>query len=123
MTPPDDTAVRQSLDVLNFSTAGTRKWMRQIARAASAARYHAAIVLNQLAAIPNVDHASLTYYSARRRKRSRRLHMEPFEREVVSDLDEHTDDRADSRRRIPLHVRILLGLVVGATLGSASRAL
>ena len=40
--------------------------------------------------------------------------MEPFEREVVSDLDEHTDDRADARRRIPLHVRILLGLVAGA---------
>ena len=28
--------------------------------------------------------------------------MEPFEREVVSDLDEHTDDRAEARRRIPL---------------------
>ena len=49
--------------------------------------------------------------------------MEPFEREVVSDLDEHTDDRAETRRRIPLHVRILLGLVVGATLGSAARAM
>ena len=49
--------------------------------------------------------------------------MEPFEREVVSDLDEHTDDRAEARRRIPLHVRILLGLVVGATLGSAARAI
>jgi DAACS family dicarboxylate/amino acid:cation (Na+ or H+) symporter len=48
--------------------------------------------------------------------------MEPFEREVVSDLDEHTDDRGGARRRIPLHVRILLGLVVGATLGSAARA-
>ena len=47
--------------------------------------------------------------------------MEPFEREVVSDLDEHTDDRADARRRVPLHVRILLGLVVGATLGSSAR--
>jgi dicarboxylate/amino acid:cation (Na+ or H+) symporter, DAACS family len=49
--------------------------------------------------------------------------MEPFEREVVSDLDEQTDDRADARRRIPLHIRILLGLVVGATLGSAARAM
>src|SRR5688572_22892790 len=49
--------------------------------------------------------------------------MEPFEREVVSDLDEHTDDRAEARRRIPLHVRILLGLVVGATLGGGGRAM
>ncbi len=49
--------------------------------------------------------------------------MEPFEREVVSDLDEHTDDRVETRRRIPLHVRILLGLVAGATLGSVGRAL
>lgn len=48
--------------------------------------------------------------------------MEPFEREVVSDLDEQTDDRAETRRRIPLHVRILFGLVVGATLGGAARA-
>ena len=48
--------------------------------------------------------------------------MEQFEREVVSDLDEHTDDRAVARGRIPLHVRILLGLAVGATLGSAARA-
>ena len=48
--------------------------------------------------------------------------MEPFEREVVSDLDEQTDDRAEARRRIPLHVRILLGLVVGAALGGAARA-
>jgi DAACS family dicarboxylate/amino acid:cation (Na+ or H+) symporter len=51
------------------------------------------------------------------------MHMEPFEREVVSDLDEHTDDRAATRQRMPLHVRILLGLVVGATLGSAGRAM
>ena len=48
--------------------------------------------------------------------------MEPFEREVVSDLDEQTDDRAQARRRIPLHVRILLGLIAGATFGSAARA-
>ena len=49
--------------------------------------------------------------------------MEQFEREVVSDLDEHTDDRAEARRRMPLHVRILLGLAVGAALGSTGRAL
>lgn len=49
--------------------------------------------------------------------------MEPFEREVVSDLDERTDDREAARGRVPLHVRILLGLVIGAVLGSAARAL
>ena len=49
--------------------------------------------------------------------------MEPFEREVVSDLDEQTDDRAETRGRMPLHVRILLGLAVGATLGSLARAI
>src|SRR5687768_7161888 len=49
--------------------------------------------------------------------------MEPFEREVVSDLDEQTDDRAATRGRVPLHVRILLGLAVGATLGGGARAL
>ena len=48
--------------------------------------------------------------------------MEQFEREVVSDLDEQTDDRAEARGRIPLHVRILLGLAAGAALGSAARA-
>lgn len=48
--------------------------------------------------------------------------MEPFEREVVSDLDEHTDDRAATRGKAPLHVRILLGLAVGATLGGTMRA-
>jgi DAACS family dicarboxylate/amino acid:cation (Na+ or H+) symporter len=48
--------------------------------------------------------------------------MEPFEHEVVSDLDDHTDDRAATRGKLPLHVRILLGLFVGATLGSAMRA-
>src|SRR5687768_15928288 len=48
--------------------------------------------------------------------------MEPFEQEVVSDLDEHTDDRAATRRKVPLHVRILLGLVAGATLGGVMRA-
>ena len=49
--------------------------------------------------------------------------MEPFEEEVVSDLDEKTDDRQPARRRMPLHVRVLLGLVVGATLGGGARAL
>jgi DAACS family dicarboxylate/amino acid:cation (Na+ or H+) symporter len=49
--------------------------------------------------------------------------MEPFEQEVVSDLDERTDDRARARRRTPLHVRILLGLVAGGGLGSVARAM
>jgi DAACS family dicarboxylate/amino acid:cation (Na+ or H+) symporter len=49
--------------------------------------------------------------------------MQPFEQEVVSDLDEQTDDRAEASRRVPLHVRILLGLVIGAVLGSMGRAL
>lgn len=47
----------------------------------------------------------------------------PFEREVVSDLDDKTDDRAVVRRRMPLHVRILAGLLIGAALGGGSRAL
>jgi DAACS family dicarboxylate/amino acid:cation (Na+ or H+) symporter len=47
--------------------------------------------------------------------------MESFEQEVVSDLDEQTDDRAQARRRVPLHVRILLGLTIGAALGSTAR--
>jgi DAACS family dicarboxylate/amino acid:cation (Na+ or H+) symporter len=49
--------------------------------------------------------------------------MEQFEREVVSDLDEQTDDRAAARGRVPLHLRILLGLVAGAALGSTARAM
>ena len=48
--------------------------------------------------------------------------MEPFEQEVVSDLDDQTDDRSRSRSRIPLHVRVLLGLVAGAVAGSTARA-
>jgi dicarboxylate/amino acid:cation (Na+ or H+) symporter, DAACS family len=48
--------------------------------------------------------------------------MENFEREVVSDLDEQTDDRARARRRMPLHVRILFGLAIGAALGGSARA-
>jgi len=96
--------------------------MRKIAGAPPAARNRPAIVLIRVAAILNVVHASQTYYSARRWKRSR-AHMEPFEREVVSDLDEQTDDRAAARHRTPLHVRILIGLVAGAVLGGAGRAL
>jgi DAACS family dicarboxylate/amino acid:cation (Na+ or H+) symporter len=49
--------------------------------------------------------------------------MEPFEQDVVSDLDEKTDDRAGTRHRVPLHVRILLGLAIGAGLGGSARAL
>jgi DAACS family dicarboxylate/amino acid:cation (Na+ or H+) symporter len=48
--------------------------------------------------------------------------MEPFEREVVSDLDDETDDRAQARRRLPLHARILVGLAVGAIAGGTARA-
>jgi DAACS family dicarboxylate/amino acid:cation (Na+ or H+) symporter len=49
--------------------------------------------------------------------------MESFEREVVSDLDDNTDDRGRARRRLPLHLRILLGLAVGAITGSLARVL
>ena len=49
--------------------------------------------------------------------------MESFEREVVSDLDDKTDDRGPARRRLPLHVRILLGLVLGAGAGGLARAI
>ena len=47
--------------------------------------------------------------------------MEPFEQDLVSDLDEKTDDRRRARGRIPLHVRILFGLVLGAGLGGVGR--
>jgi len=47
--------------------------------------------------------------------------MESFEREIVSDLDDKTNDRARARRRLPLHARILLGLAVGAAAGSLAR--
>jgi DAACS family dicarboxylate/amino acid:cation (Na+ or H+) symporter len=47
--------------------------------------------------------------------------MGQFEQEVVSDLDEQTDDRAEARGKIPLHVRILMGLAAGAALGSTAR--
>jgi DAACS family dicarboxylate/amino acid:cation (Na+ or H+) symporter len=49
--------------------------------------------------------------------------MENFEQEVVSDLDEKTDDRGRARRRMPLHVRILFGLGIGSALGGTARAL
>jgi DAACS family dicarboxylate/amino acid:cation (Na+ or H+) symporter len=49
--------------------------------------------------------------------------MEPFERDLVTDLDDATDDRARARERVPLHVRILLGLAIGAALGSIARVL
>ncbi|MCM3880122.1 MAG: dicarboxylate/amino acid:cation symporter [Vicinamibacterales bacterium] len=48
--------------------------------------------------------------------------MESFERELVSDLDDKTDDSTRSRRRLPLHVRILLGLALGAGSGGLARA-
>jgi hypothetical protein len=44
--------------------------MRQIAQPAAAARHAAAILLVRVAAIFDVVHASLTYYSARQRNRS-----------------------------------------------------
>ena len=46
-----------------------------------------------------------------------------YEREVVSDLDDKTEDRARASRRWPLHIRILAGLLMGAALGGISRAL
>jgi DAACS family dicarboxylate/amino acid:cation (Na+ or H+) symporter len=48
--------------------------------------------------------------------------MESFEREIVSDLDDKTNDRDRARRRLPLHARILLGLALGAAAGSLARA-
>ncbi len=47
--------------------------------------------------------------------------MEPLEREIVSDLDDKTDDRAAARRRSPLYVRILIGLAAGAGAGGVAR--
>ena len=46
-----------------------------------------------------------------------------FEREVVSDLDDKTNDLQQADRRMPLHTRILLGLVMGAALGGSLKAL
>ena len=53
---------------------------------------------------------------------NRVLIMESFEREVVSDLDDKTNDGARTRRRLPLHVRILLGLAIGAGTGGLARS-
>ncbi len=53
---------------------------------------------------------------------NRVLIMESFEHEVVSDLDDKTNDAARARRRLPLHVRILLGLAIGAGTGGLARS-
>jgi dicarboxylate/amino acid:cation (Na+ or H+) symporter, DAACS family len=46
--------------------------------------------------------------------------MQPLEREIVSDLDDKTDDVVPAGRR-PLHVRILIGLTLGAAAGGGAR--
>ncbi|HYR12179.1 MAG TPA: dicarboxylate/amino acid:cation symporter, partial [Longimicrobium sp.] len=55
---------------------------------------------------------------------TRRTHARPdadaFEREMTTDLDDRTDDRP---RGMPLHTRILLGLVLGAVTGLTASAL
>ncbi len=45
---------------------------------------------------------------------------QPLEREIVSDLDDKTDDVVPAGRR-PLHVRILIGLTLGAVAGGGAR--
>ncbi|HEX5872541.1 MAG TPA: dicarboxylate/amino acid:cation symporter [Longimicrobium sp.] len=50
----------------------------------------------------------------------RRPEPDAFEREMTTDLDDRTDDRP---RGMPLHTRILLGLVLGAITGLAASAL
>jgi hypothetical protein len=62
MTPPDDAAVGQTLDIVNFSAIGTAQGMGQIARPPAAARDHPPVALIRVAAIPDVVHASQTYY-------------------------------------------------------------
>jgi dicarboxylate/amino acid:cation (Na+ or H+) symporter, DAACS family len=47
--------------------------------------------------------------------------MQPLEREIVSDLDDKTDDVAATGRRRPLHARILIGLALGAAAGGGAR--
>jgi DAACS family dicarboxylate/amino acid:cation (Na+ or H+) symporter len=47
--------------------------------------------------------------------------MQPLERDIVSDLDDKTDDAAPAGRRRPLHVRILIGLALGAVAGGGAR--
>ena len=49
-------------------------------------------------------------------------HFSAGEHEVVSDLDDKTNDAARARRRLPLHVRILLGLAIGAGTGGLARS-
>jgi dicarboxylate/amino acid:cation (Na+ or H+) symporter, DAACS family len=46
--------------------------------------------------------------------------MQPLERDVISDLDDKTDDVLQAGRR-PLHVRILIGLTIGAAAGGGAR--
>ena len=50
---------------------------------------------------------------------ARRGDPDAFEREMTTDLDDRTDDRP---RGMPLHTRILLGLVLGAATGLAASA-
>ena len=83
----------------------------------------AAVALIWVAAIVDVVHASLTYYSARQRNRSGASTWNHLNAKLSPISTSSTDDRADARRRIPLHVRILLGLVVGAMLGGVARAM
>ena len=91
--------------------------MRQIARAPSSSRDSPAILMIGIATLLEVRSHTCVDILFRRG-----TEMEPFEREVVSDLDEQTDDRVQARRRVPLHVRILLGLVIGAAAGGTARA-
>ena len=46
--------------------------------------------------------------------------MQPLEQDVISDLDDKTDDVVQAGRR-PLHVRILIGLTIGAAAGGGAR--
>jgi DAACS family dicarboxylate/amino acid:cation (Na+ or H+) symporter len=46
--------------------------------------------------------------------------MQPLEQDVISDLDDKTDDVVQPGRR-PLHVRILIGLTIGAAAGGGAR--
>ena len=44
--------------------------------------------------------------------------MQPLEQDVISDLDDKTDDVVQAGRR-PLHVRILIGLTIARRLAEA----
>src|SRR4029453_18214912 len=46
--------------------------------------------------------------------------MQPLEQDVISDLDDKTDDGVRAGRP-PLHVRILIGLAIGAGAGGGPR--